>query len=190
LFLLIPAAMAHIPLDVGDWTVTELHAGPAAEGGHWFEMLNNDESDGNNLKDIGFLDVNGTGFEVESDVVAHAGEYVVLASEDSTVEADYRYDGTVFTLPVEAGEIVAVDPDREVAGDGVDNDCDGEDAPADTGSPSDTAQPGDTDSGGAPESGATGTTRGGKAPGCGCVSTGPRAAWLALAAPGLLARRR
>lgn len=29
--LWLPAAYAHVPLDIGDWTITEIHAGPAAD---------------------------------------------------------------------------------------------------------------------------------------------------------------
>lgn len=71
MLLLIEAAGAHVPLDVGDWTITEIHAGAASEGGQWFEVRNNDESDGNNLVENFFYNAEGVSFELTSAVIAH-----------------------------------------------------------------------------------------------------------------------
>lgn len=88
---LVGVASAHIPLDVGDWTITEVHPGPASEGGQWFEARNNDETDGNNLIESAFYNADGVSFEVLGHLIAREGEFVVLASEDSSVEADFRF---------------------------------------------------------------------------------------------------
>ncbi len=109
--LWIPLAAAHVPLDVGDWTITEIHAGAASDGGQWFEVRNNDESDGNNLVEAGFADADGDPFEVTTAVIAHAGEYVVFASEDSTVAADFRFSAR-FDLRSAAGSVTLIDHTR------------------------------------------------------------------------------
>ena len=101
-------ALAHVPLDVGDWTITEIHAGPAEAGGQWFEVRNNDDSDGSNLIEQGFRDANGFVFTVDGPLVARAGEYVVLAARDSTAEADFVYSNT-FVISAEAGSVTLVD---------------------------------------------------------------------------------
>jgi hypothetical protein len=105
---LVALATAHVPLDVGDWTITELDARPAAEGGQWFELRNNDGSDGNNLVEQRFEKADGISFDVGSAVIAHEGEYVVFAADDSPVEADYRFRST-FVLEAEGGSITLVD---------------------------------------------------------------------------------
>jgi hypothetical protein len=109
--LWLPTASAHVPLDVGDWTLTEIHAGAAVDGGQWFELRNNDESDGNNLVEAGFSDADGDTFEVTSAVIAHEGEYVVFASEDSTVAADFRFSAS-FDLRSDAGSVTLIDHTR------------------------------------------------------------------------------
>lgn len=101
-------AQAHVPLDVGDWTITELHAGPAEEGGQWFEVRNNDETDGNNLTEQSFEDGDGDSFTLIGNAIAHEGEYVVLAAEGSSVEAA-AYFPAPFDLRAEAGAITLVD---------------------------------------------------------------------------------
>jgi hypothetical protein len=105
------AAHAHVPLDVGDWTITEVHAGPATAGGQWFEVLNNDESDGNNLVENFFYNAEGVSFELTSAVIAHEGEYAVLASEDSTAEADFRFP-SAFEIDAAEGAITLFDHTR------------------------------------------------------------------------------
>lgn len=105
---LLSQAQAHVPLDAGDWTITELHAGPAEDGGQWFEVRNNAENDGNNLLEQGFEDQDGDSFTITGHVIAMVGEYAVFASEDSTVEADYYFKAP-FDLRPEAGAITLVD---------------------------------------------------------------------------------
>ncbi|MFZ5480823.1 MAG: MopE-related protein [Myxococcota bacterium] len=109
--LWVASASAHVPLDVGDWTITEFHAGSAADGGQWFEVRNNDASDGNNLVENSFVDADGDTFEITSAVIAHEGEYAVFASEESTVEADFRFS-SAFDLRVDAGSLTLVDHTR------------------------------------------------------------------------------
>ena len=107
--ILVPLASAHVPLDPGDWTITELDARPAAEGGQWFELRNNDPTDGSNLVENGFRDADGDTISLLLPLIAREGEYVVVASEDSTIaEADFRFEAT-FDLPAEAGSVTLVD---------------------------------------------------------------------------------
>lgn len=105
-------ALAHVPLDVGDWTITEFDARPAADGGQWFEVRNNDESDGNNLVENGFRDADGDTISLLTPLIAHEGEYAILASEDSTVaSADFWFEAS-FDLDPTSGSVTLVDHTR------------------------------------------------------------------------------
>jgi hypothetical protein len=104
-------ALAHVPLDIGDMTLTEIDARPAADGGQWFELRNNDGTDGNNPVDNFFRDHAGLYFEVTENVPVYEGEAIVFASQDSPVEADFRWTGA-FSLAAGEGSLTLVDYDR------------------------------------------------------------------------------
>lgn len=108
LTLLLPVAQAHVPFDPGDFTITEFDAGVASSGGQWFEVQNNDATDGNNLVEQIFVDADGDEFQISDMLVCHVGEYLVFAREDSTALADY-YFPVDFDLRPDAGSILLVD---------------------------------------------------------------------------------
>jgi hypothetical protein len=105
---LAPRADAHVPLDPGDVTITEIHAGPIESGGQWFEVRNNDSTDGNNLIEQRFFDADGHMFEVTGAVIVYEGEYAVFALDSSPVKADYRFPSS-FHLPPDGGAITLDD---------------------------------------------------------------------------------
>lgn len=108
LALLLPMALAHVPFDPGDFTITEFDAGLASSGGQWFEVQNNDATDGNNLVEQFFVDADGDEFEISDMLVCHVGEYLVFAREDSAALADF-YFPVDFDLRPDAGSILLYD---------------------------------------------------------------------------------
>jgi len=106
--LLLPAlALAHVPFDVGHTTITELNPASAAEGGQWFEVRNNTASTQNLVEQV-FTDTDGDTFAVAFTVLVRSGEHVVFASEDSTIDADYRFPAA-FDVRADAGAVVHTD---------------------------------------------------------------------------------
>ncbi|MDP2307298.1 MAG: MopE-related protein [Pseudomonadota bacterium] len=87
LLLTVASARAHVPFERGAFTLTEIHAGPAAEGGQWFEVRN-DSGSGQNLVEQVFTDGDGSSQQLSLTLIVRAGEYAVLAHPDSTVSAD------------------------------------------------------------------------------------------------------
>jgi hypothetical protein len=87
ILLAIATAAAHVPFERGTFTITEIHAGPAAEGGQWFEVRN-DSASGQNLVEQVFTDGDGSSKQLTLTLIVRAGEYAVLAHPDSTVSAD------------------------------------------------------------------------------------------------------
>jgi hypothetical protein len=107
LLLLALPALAHVPFPRGTMTITEVHAGPAADGGQWFEVRNNSTS-GQNLVEQVFTDADGDTFQVTLIYIVRAGEYAVFASPDSTVVADVTLPAG-FDLRPDAGAVVHSD---------------------------------------------------------------------------------
>ncbi|MES2643468.1 MAG: lamin tail domain-containing protein [Myxococcota bacterium] len=107
LLLLALPALAHVPFPRGTMTITEVHAGPAADGGQWFEVRNNSTS-GQNLVEQVFTDADGDTFQVTLIYIVRAGEYAVFASADSTVVADVTLPAG-FDLRPDAGAVVHSD---------------------------------------------------------------------------------
>lgn len=106
--LLLPAlALAHVPFPRGTTTITEVHAGPASEGGQWFELRNN-ATVGQNLVEQVYTDADGDTFQITLTVIVRPGEYVVFASADSTVDRDVTLPAG-FDLRPDAGAVVHTD---------------------------------------------------------------------------------
>jgi len=101
--LFVPLAAAHVPFARGTTTITEVHAGPAAEGGQWFELRNN-ASNGQNLVEQVFTDADGDTFQITLTVIVRAGEYAVFASAESPVARDVTLPAG-FDLRPEAGAV-------------------------------------------------------------------------------------
>ncbi len=87
ILLAIATAAAHVQFERGTFTITEIHAGPAAEGGQWFEVRN-DSASGQNLVEQVFTDGDGSSKQLTLTLIVRTGEYAVLAHPDSTVDAD------------------------------------------------------------------------------------------------------
>ncbi len=86
LLSLLPTARAHMPFSEGMFTITEIHAGPAADGGQWFEIRNNTAATQNLVEQV-FTDTAGNAFTVSAGVLVAAGAAAVLAAPDSPVSA-------------------------------------------------------------------------------------------------------
>jgi hypothetical protein len=105
--LLVPLAAAHVPFARGTTTITEVHAGPAADGGQWFEVRNN-ATNGQNLVEQVFTDADGDSFQVTLTLIVRPGEYAVFASAESPVERDVTLPAG-FDLRPEAGAVLHTD---------------------------------------------------------------------------------
>ncbi len=107
LLLLAPLAAAHVPFARGTTTITEVHAGPAADGGQWFEVRNN-TAVGQNLVEQVYTDADGDTFQVTLTLIVRPGAYAVFANAESPVDRDVTLpDG--FDLRPDAGAVVHTD---------------------------------------------------------------------------------